>query len=130
MSPNQYPPKVLDYAAEIAGRAYHRKSWEDDWKKLIARLFTEHSDSLESEVAQALGLPDKIPPYGYNTPDDLDALLEKWDEKLQSVGDDAQLANIDMQNMLQKQQQTMQMMSQISKMLHDTAMTVIRKMGG
>jgi hypothetical protein len=120
----------LDYAAEIASRAYHGKVWEDDWKKLIVALFTNHSDSLESEAAKALGIPDKVPPYGYTSPDDLDALLETWDEELQSVGEDAQLANVDMQNMLQKQQQTMQMMSQISKMLHDTAMAVIRKMGG
>ena len=44
--------------------------------------------------------------------------------------DDAQLANVDLQNWLQKQQQTLQMMSNISKMLHDTAMSVIRKVGG
>ena len=44
--------------------------------------------------------------------------------------DDAQLANVDLQNVLQKQQQTLQMMSNISKMLHDTAMAVIRKIGG
>lgn len=49
---------------------------------------------------------------------------------LNSVGDDAQLANVDLQNVLQKQQQTLQMMSNISKMLHDTAMEIIRKIGG
>ena len=51
-------------------------------------------------------------------------------DKLNSVGDDAQLANVDLQNALQKQQQTLQMMSNISKMLYDTAQSVIRKMGG
>jgi hypothetical protein len=51
-------------------------------------------------------------------------------DKLNSVGDDAQLANVDLQNILQKQQQTLQMMSNISKMMHDTAMAVIRKTGG
>jgi len=51
------------------------------------------------------------------------------EEQLSSVGDDAQLANVDLQNMLQKQQQTLQMMSNISKMLHDTAMAIIRKIG-
>jgi hypothetical protein len=45
-------------------------------------------------------------------------------------GDDAQLANVDLQNILQKQQQTLQMMSNISKMLYDTAQSVVRKMGG
>jgi len=53
----------------------------------------------------------------------------EWCDKLQQVGDDAQLANIDLQNTLQKQQQTLQTMSNVSKMLHDTAMAVIRKIG-
>ncbi len=60
----------------------------------------------------------------------LDAYIKGLEEKLNSVGDDAQLANVDLQNMLQKQQQTLQMLSNISKMLHDTAMAVIRKIGG
>ena len=34
-----------------------------------------------------------------------------------------------MQNMLQKEQQTLQMMSNMSKMLHDSAMAAIRKIG-
>ena len=38
------------------------------------------------------------------------------------------LANVDMQNMLQKMQQTLQMMSNISKTLHDVASAVIRKL--
>ncbi len=41
--------------------------------------------------------------------------------------DDAQLANVDLQNMLQKMQKTLQMMSNISKSCHDTAMAIIRK---
>ena len=61
---------------------------------------------------------------------ELDTYIQKMEETLNSVGDDAQLANVDLQNMLQKQQQTLQMQSNISKMLHDTAMAVIRKIGG
>ncbi|MEZ4270075.1 MAG: hypothetical protein R3C68_01120 [Myxococcota bacterium] len=61
---------------------------------------------------------------------ELDAYIQGLEEKLSSVGDDAQLANIDLQNMLQKQQQTMQQMSNISKMLHDTGMAIIRKISG
>ena len=49
--------------------------------------------------------------------------------QLSSTGDDAQLANIELQNMLQKQQQTIQMMSNVSKVLHDTALAEIRKIG-
>jgi dimeric dUTPase (all-alpha-NTP-PPase superfamily) len=60
---------------------------------------------------------------------DLDAYVENLEEKLQTTGDDAQLANVDLQNALQQQQQTLQMMSNISKMLHDTAMSILRKIG-
>ena len=50
---------------------------------------------------------------------------------IEEVGDDAQLANIDLQNILQKQQQQLlQTMSNISKALYDTAMAIIRKIGG
>jgi hypothetical protein len=51
-------------------------------------------------------------------------------EKLNAIGDDAQLANVDLQNALQTQQQTLQMLSSVSKMMHDTAMAIIRKTGG
>ena len=60
----------------------------------------------------------------------LENYLSTTEDQLNTVGDDAQLANVDLQNMLQKQQQTLQMMSNISKSLHDTAMSVIRKIGG
>ena len=59
----------------------------------------------------------------------LDNGIVVLEEKLSSIGEDAQLANIDLQNQLQKQQQTLQTMSNVSKMLHDTAMNVIRNMG-
>jgi hypothetical protein len=37
---------------------------------------------------------------------------------------------VDLQNVLHKQPQTLQTMSNVSKMLHDTAMAIVRKMGG
>jgi hypothetical protein len=55
--------------------------------------------------------------------------IKAMESQLASASDDAQLANIDMQNMLQKQQQTLQTMSNVSKVLHDTAMAIIRKIG-
>ncbi len=64
------------------------------------------------------------------TKEGLSNYIDDLEQKLNSVGDDAQLANVDLQNMLQKQQQTLQMMSNISKMLHDTALAVLRKISG
>jgi hypothetical protein len=43
-----------------------------------------------------------------------------------ALGDDAQLANLDLQNLLQKQQQAMQMMASVSKKMHDTGQSVIK----
>ncbi len=49
---------------------------------------------------------------------------------LNEVGDDAQLANVDMQNALQKQQQLLAMVQNFAKLLFDSQMEVIRKIGG
>jgi hypothetical protein len=53
----------------------------------------------------------------------------RLEDSIHSIADEAQLSAIDLQNMLQKQSQTLEMMSNISKMLHDTAMAVIKKIG-
>ncbi len=52
--------------------------------------------------------------------------IEAFGEVLNSVGDDCQLAKLDLQARLQKQQQRLLMMSNISKMMHDTAKSIIR----
>ena len=56
--------------------------------------------------------------------------MRDWEDKLSCIEEDTQLANIDLQNALQKQQQVLQMMSNISKSAHDILMSVIRKIGG
>lgn len=47
-------------------------------------------------------------------------------ERLKAVGDDAQLANIDLQNALQQQQRALQTLSGILRATHDIAMNAIR----
>ena len=59
----------------------------------------------------------------------LDDVTKTMEERLATVGDDAQLANIHLQSMLQKSQQILQLMSNVSKMLDDTSMAIIRKIG-
>ena len=55
--------------------------------------------------------------------------ISDLEDQLNSNGDDSQLANINLQNCLNQQQATLSMMSNISKVLHDTAMSIIRKDG-
>ena len=81
-------------------------------------------------IGSELCLPNRVPSADVKSLRDLEDEIARWETKLNAIGDDAQLANVDLQNILQKQQQTLQMMSNISKMLFDTAMSVIRKMGG
>jgi hypothetical protein len=98
---------------------------------MLAKLFGRYAHVYEvGEFEQGLCIPSRVPLAGVDTVALLDAAIARWEERLASIGDDAQLANIDLQNVLQKQQQTLQMLSNISKMLHDTAMDVIRNIGG
>ena len=60
--------------------------------------------------------------------EDLPGYARYLETQLKAVDDDAQMANIELQNALEKQQQMMQTMSNVSKALHDTAMAVIRNM--
>ena len=79
------------------------------------------------DASKAIGFPKR---FSSIDPHAIEAEIKKWEEKLNTLGDDAQLANVDLQSILQKQQQTLQMMSNISKLLYDTAQSVIRKIGG
>lgn len=61
---------------------------------------------------------------------DIAAYHAELEGQLQTIGDDAQLAQLDLQQAMQRQQQTLQTLSNVSKLLHDTAMAIIRKIGG
>ena len=63
------------------------------------------------------------------TREKMEAYIKKLEDSLNSVGDDAQLASLDLQNALQAQQQMIQLMSNISKTIHETIMSIVRKIG-
>ena len=97
----------------------------------MAETIKHHAtDFATDDDVRELCIPERVPPAATTSLEGVEAEIRKWEEKLNTIGDDAQLANVDLQNILQKQQQTLQMMSNISKMLYDTAQSVIRKMGG
>jgi hypothetical protein len=123
-----------DIQKDVAKNGYNSKTAIEIFgsKEAAQQAYRESLNCSDEEYQMRLelGMTEGIPPAGCDSPDDLDAEISKWEEKLNSIGDDAQLANVDLQNILQKQQQTLQMLSNISKMLHDTAMSVLRKIGG
>lgn len=55
--------------------------------------------------------------------------LEVLEERLATAGDDAQLTNLDLQNAMQKQQQTLQTISNVMKSMQDTQMATISRIG-
>jgi hypothetical protein len=97
----------------------------------IAKLFRRYAHAYEvGEVEHGLCIPARVPVASVDNIVLLDATIVRWEARLASMGDDAQLANIDLQNVLQQQQQMLQMLSNVSKMVHETAMAIIRKIGG
>ena len=65
-----------------------------------------------------------------HTSNQMDAYVQNLEDTLQSVGDDAQLAQTDLQNMSQTQQQTLETLSNLSKSFHDLSMAIIRNISG
>ncbi|MCK5689842.1 hypothetical protein KAI87_11260 [Myxococcota bacterium] len=59
----------------------------------------------------------------------LESYIKSLEEDMNSIGDDAQLANITLQQSLHKQQHTLQMLTNLSKVMHDMAMAIARKTG-
>lgn len=91
--------------------------------------FNELKKAVREHLTELRKVAVSIDDCGSEAKKSLDDYIKKAEENLRGHGDDAQLANIDLQNQLQKQQQMVQMMSNVSKLLHDTAMAVIRKIG-
>lgn len=111
-----------------------KKKIRDEQDKVRKTIITPGSAPLRKmNITVGKGTPTIIFPQNagmVETEQERQDYVRYLEDKLNAVGDDAQLANIDLQNALQKQQQLIQMISQISKLLNDTAMQTIRKIGG
>ena len=59
----------------------------------------------------------------------IDSEIESLRAYVARLEEDDQLATVDLQSILQKQQQLLQQMTNISKQLHDTALSIIGKIG-
>ena len=124
--PDSVSPEDKERLKQIASliRAGNTARAEKQWERFCEGYFTSsnaaHADRLRLWVLRR----------SYERSGDPVAVtLDEW-EDLTIVGDDQQLANIDLQNMLQRQQQTLQLISNLSKVLQDSALASIRKIGG
>jgi hypothetical protein len=97
----------------------------------LARYVREHRADACRPASEAPPVPSLRPGrLELRGVDETARRLRELEERLDELGDDAQLAQVDLQNALARAQALLQMMSEISKALHDTAMAVIRNMGG
>lgn len=59
----------------------------------------------------------------------LDEYIKDMETLQNTIGDDQQLAQLQLQTMMQRQTQMMSALSSVSKALHETAMSILRKIG-
>ena len=62
--------------------------------------------------------------------DELEIFLDQLEDRLNGIGDDIQRTNVDLQSMLQRQQDIMENMLNVSKLSYEATMAIIRKIGG
>jgi hypothetical protein len=85
------------------------------------KYFNETKAALRSEIQRARSRT----PVGLT-----DASVKQLEDRLNAIGDDAQLANVNLQSAYQKAQQTIATISEISKLIDDTTMATLRKLPG
>jgi hypothetical protein len=122
--------QTLYQLAQQTGQLHPAKGSADDDKPCQTPFCTSLPSSLASlnRASATLPHPLHLQAPARLTFAQLQALKNQIQNALNSVGDDSQLANVDLQNILQLQQQIIQMLSDISKLMNDTAMSVIRNM--
>ncbi len=69
-------------------------------------------------------------PVQVSSRDEAEKLLSSLEEEMQTLGDDAQMQQLQLQDLLQKQTQILSMMTNLLKVMHETCMAVIRNLKG
>jgi hypothetical protein len=147
-----YYTKLMDFTAQVDAAAAAKKidldldrltaaTGDKDTKKKDAErqvssdfqdaYFKENRTAIVRTPEQkSLGaqdeLPDTIPPETVTNYKELQDYIKDLDSRINAVGDDAQLANMDLQNVLQRQQQLLDLLTNMSKLFYDTAQGVVR----
>jgi hypothetical protein len=106
---------------------YHKKITEDYNypAKLFGFIDTDYTYHVEVDETGRIKV--KLPWWLFLTKNNAGDVTADLEEQLATVGDEAQLTNIDLQSSLQKQQHTLQTISNVMKAKHDVAMAPIRK---
>ncbi len=131
----EYLSTLRQVKADVLWKAFDNGldlcSYDERSRAELAKLIEERSVQYpRSRVAHELCIPNLAPPKDANSIELIEAEIRRWEERMAMLNGDSQLANVDLQSTLQKQQQALQMMSNTSKLAHDTAMRIIGNIGG
>jgi hypothetical protein len=119
-----YKSRLLSVARD-KGIDICRGNGED--REAMDILIEEYALDYEvKEIDYELCIPNRVPSVEVKNLASLDAEIAHWEEQLNTLGDDAQLAQVDLQNWTQKVQQSLTMLSNLSKSQHDAIMAIIR----
>lgn len=123
----KFKSKVMS-AAQVQGVSLC--SGDENDLAILAKLFEENAQAYAvGDVEYELCIPGRVPRGGVSSFELLEDEIAHWEEQLATVGDDAQLANVDLQSAMQKATESLQACSNISKALHDARMAIIRNLG-
>ncbi len=106
-----------------------KKTYREIIDEMLRQKHHEDAPCVDGEESPETTIPGTDCPLG-DVCCDREKFIELLDDYLQELGDDAQLANIDLQNLLQQQQQMIQTISNVTKLMYETSLNTIRKIGG
>jgi len=122
----EYRERVMSAARE---QGINLCSNEKEDLEILAKLLEDHAYAYEIGPAEyEMCIPDRVPDKEVNDITILNDQIEGWDARLIALAATSERLAFDLQNAHQKQQQALQMMSNISKMAHDAAMAIIQNM--
>lgn len=122
LSDNSVPVDITRLIQFILREAYLAEAEDLSYYAEKVSFYNEKKKALRDHVAEMRKYQDVLSTEVHQ---DWANEMTKLEGELVAMGEDAQLANLRLQEALQKQQQTYQLISNVSKMLHDAARNVI-----
>ena len=107
------PEEAIPAGEEFAARG------TEELKENLAP-FKNNLNTLRQMIAE-------IQEDNYGNEGNLEDAIKAWEEKLNSIGDDAELADVDLQGILEEQQELINTLSNMGEVQRDTAEAVIKK---
>ncbi len=120
---------INDLISHILRQSYLVTNKDLEFHAAKARHFNDFKGRLKNQVTKARSMKGRLNNCSSGLKKTFGNYIKEMQEELNTLSADAQLANMELQNILQEQQQTVQILSNVSKVLHDTAMSVIRNIG-